>query len=80
MSNFIYLKQLATLFGYKCLLYQTIISNRFNVHYVAVVFQVKTSQSICKDIKVPALGFAETVEKAFENGPKRLHSWSKFAK
>nr|XP_036231250.1 proton-coupled amino acid transporter-like protein CG1139 isoform X3 [Bactrocera oleae]XP_036231251.1 proton-coupled amino acid transporter-like protein CG1139 isoform X3 [Bactrocera oleae] len=41
---------------------------------------VKTSQSICKDIKVPALGFAETVEKAFENGPKRLHSWSKFAK
>uniref|UniRef100_A0A0K8UWL5 Proton-coupled amino acid transporter 1 n=1 Tax=Bactrocera latifrons TaxID=174628 RepID=A0A0K8UWL5_BACLA len=41
---------------------------------------VKTSQSICKDIKVPALGFAETVEKAFENGPKRLRSWSKFAK
>ncbi|CAD7012207.1 proton-coupled amino acid transporter-like protein pathetic [Ceratitis capitata] len=40
----------------------------------------KTSQQVCKDIKVPALGFAETVEKVFENGPKRLRSWSKFAK
>ncbi|XP_011184171.2 proton-coupled amino acid transporter-like protein CG1139 isoform X2 [Zeugodacus cucurbitae] len=41
---------------------------------------VKTSQSICKDLRVPSLGFAETAEKAFENGPKPLRSWSNFAR
>ncbi|XP_011184169.2 proton-coupled amino acid transporter-like protein CG1139 [Zeugodacus cucurbitae] len=40
----------------------------------------KTSQDICKDIRVPALGFSETAEKVFENGPKRLRSWSAFTK
>ncbi|XP_049308795.1 proton-coupled amino acid transporter-like protein CG1139 [Bactrocera dorsalis] len=41
---------------------------------------VKTSQDICKEIRVPALSYAETAEKVFENGPKRLRSWSNFAK
>ncbi|XP_053961907.1 proton-coupled amino acid transporter-like protein pathetic [Anastrepha ludens] len=41
---------------------------------------VKTSQEICKESKVPALNFAETAEKVFENGPKRLRPFSKFAK
>jgi len=41
---------------------------------------VKTSQDLCKDARVTALGFAETAEKAFEYGPKKLRSWSNFAK
>ncbi|XP_067626457.1 proton-coupled amino acid transporter-like protein CG1139 isoform X2 [Eurosta solidaginis] len=47
-------------------------------HCVHIV--VKTSQAVCKDIKVPALNYAETAEKVFENGPKRFRSWSSFAK
>ncbi|XP_055918119.1 proton-coupled amino acid transporter-like protein pathetic isoform X2 [Eupeodes corollae] len=41
---------------------------------------VKTSHDICEIAKVPHLGFAETAEKVFENGPKKLRPWSNFAK
>ncbi|EDV98491.1 proton-coupled amino acid transporter-like protein pathetic isoform X2 [Drosophila grimshawi] len=41
---------------------------------------VKTSHNICLDAKVPALGFAETAEKVFEYGPKKLRPYSNFAK
>ncbi|CAD7012208.1 proton-coupled amino acid transporter-like protein CG1139 [Ceratitis capitata] len=41
---------------------------------------VKTSQEICKTHKIPALSFAETTQKVFENGPKYLRPWSVFAK
>ncbi|XP_075165024.1 proton-coupled amino acid transporter-like protein acs [Haematobia irritans] len=41
---------------------------------------VRTSHDICKDAKVPYLGFAETAEKVFEYGPKPLRPWSNFAK
>uniref|UniRef100_A0A1A9UHH1 Amino acid transporter transmembrane domain-containing protein n=1 Tax=Glossina austeni TaxID=7395 RepID=A0A1A9UHH1_GLOAU len=30
---------------------------------------VKTSQDMCRELRVPALGFAETAEKVFEHGP-----------
>ncbi|XP_055858843.1 proton-coupled amino acid transporter-like protein pathetic isoform X2 [Episyrphus balteatus] len=42
--------------------------------------QVKTSHDICQKAKVPYLGFAETAEKVFENGPKKLRPWANFAK
>ncbi|XP_030381137.1 proton-coupled amino acid transporter-like protein pathetic [Scaptodrosophila lebanonensis] len=41
---------------------------------------VKTSHDICKEAKVPALGFAETAEKVFEYGPKGMRKHSNFAK
>jgi len=41
---------------------------------------VRTSHQICKDIRVPCLGFAETAEKVFENGPKKMRPWANFAK
>ncbi|KAH8421021.1 hypothetical protein KR222_003998, partial [Zaprionus bogoriensis] len=41
---------------------------------------VRTSHNICRDAKVPALGFAETAEKVFEYGPKGIRPYSNFAK
>ncbi|XP_068145467.1 proton-coupled amino acid transporter-like protein CG1139 [Drosophila tropicalis] len=41
---------------------------------------VRTSHNICRDAKVPALGFAETAEKVFEYGPKGVRRYSNFAK
>ncbi|KAH8298477.1 hypothetical protein KR044_005593, partial [Drosophila immigrans] len=41
---------------------------------------VQTSHNICRDAKVPALGFAETAEKVFEYGPKGTRRFSNFAK
>ncbi|XP_064535960.1 proton-coupled amino acid transporter-like protein pathetic [Drosophila montana] len=41
---------------------------------------VKTSHNICRDAKVPALGFSETAEKVFEYGPKAIRPYSNFAK
>lgn len=40
---------------------------------------VKTSHSICRDIKVPSLGFAETAAKVCELGPPPIRSWANFA-
>ncbi|XP_023161440.2 proton-coupled amino acid transporter-like protein CG1139 [Drosophila hydei] len=41
---------------------------------------VKTSHNICRDAKVPALGYAETAKTVFEYGPKGLRPYSNFAK
>ncbi|XP_023022900.1 proton-coupled amino acid transporter-like protein pathetic isoform X2 [Leptinotarsa decemlineata] len=41
---------------------------------------VSASQKVCKETKTPSLGFAETAQVVFENGPKGLRSWSNFAK
>ncbi|ALC42096.1 CG8785 [Drosophila busckii] len=41
---------------------------------------VKTSHNICRDAKVPALGFAETAEKVFQYGPKGMRRYANFAK
>ncbi|CAH1174127.1 unnamed protein product [Phaedon cochleariae] len=41
---------------------------------------VAASQKVCRDTKTPSLGFAETAEAVFNNGPRGLRSWSKFAK
>ncbi|XP_067626431.1 proton-coupled amino acid transporter-like protein CG1139 isoform X2 [Eurosta solidaginis] len=56
----------------------TIVVGLLCTHCVHIL--VKTSQEVCKQIKVPALTFAETAEKIFENGPKSLRPWSNFAK
>lgn len=56
----------------------TIIVGFLCTHCVHIL--VKTSHSICKDAKVPSLGFAETAEKVFEYGPSGLRGWSVFAK
>ncbi|KAL9918115.1 proton-coupled amino acid transporter-like protein acs isoform 1-T1 [Glossina fuscipes fuscipes] len=41
---------------------------------------VQTSHGICRKIRVPFLGFAETAEKVFQHGPLSLRKWSNFAK
>uniref|UniRef100_A0A1B0A1Z2 Amino acid transporter transmembrane domain-containing protein n=1 Tax=Glossina pallidipes TaxID=7398 RepID=A0A1B0A1Z2_GLOPL len=41
---------------------------------------VKTSQDMCRELRVPALGFAETAEKVFEHGPIGLRKYSKFTR
>uniref|UniRef100_A0A1A9WDD4 Amino acid transporter transmembrane domain-containing protein n=1 Tax=Glossina brevipalpis TaxID=37001 RepID=A0A1A9WDD4_9MUSC len=41
---------------------------------------VQTSHGICRRVRVPFLGFAETAEKVFEYGPVSLRNWSNFAK
>ncbi|XP_017477887.1 PREDICTED: proton-coupled amino acid transporter-like protein pathetic [Rhagoletis zephyria] len=56
----------------------TLIVGFLCTHCVKIL--VETSQDVCKELRVPALTFAETAEKVFEIGPKRLRSWSNFAK
>ncbi|CAG9865448.1 unnamed protein product [Phyllotreta striolata] len=41
---------------------------------------VSASKKLCVDLKLPSLGFAETAEAVFENGPGALKKWSKEAK
>ncbi|CAH1100601.1 unnamed protein product [Psylliodes chrysocephalus] len=41
---------------------------------------VSASKKICVDLKIPSLGFAETAEAIFENGPSGLRRFSKAAK
>ncbi|CAG9823068.1 unnamed protein product [Phaedon cochleariae] len=41
---------------------------------------VKASQKMCIKSKTPSLGYAETAEAVFKNGPKQFQSWSTFAK
>ncbi|XP_018577492.1 proton-coupled amino acid transporter-like protein pathetic isoform X2 [Anoplophora glabripennis] len=41
---------------------------------------VVASQEMCKKSKIPSLGFAETAEEVFKNGPKGLRNWSRAAK
>ncbi|XP_055382276.1 proton-coupled amino acid transporter-like protein CG1139 [Condylostylus longicornis] len=67
-------KNAGLLFG----LLGTVIVGFLCTHCVHIL--VKTSHQICKDIRVPCLGFAETAEKVFENGPKIVRPWSNFAK
>ncbi|XP_067626432.1 proton-coupled amino acid transporter-like protein CG1139 [Eurosta solidaginis] len=56
----------------------TLIMGYICAHCIHIL--VKTSQDLCKTTKVPALGFAETAEKVFENGPTSLRSWSHMAR
>ncbi|CAD7012211.1 proton-coupled amino acid transporter-like protein pathetic [Ceratitis capitata] len=56
----------------------TLVTGFICAHCVHIL--VKTSQDLCKEVRVPSLSFAETAEKAFEFGPKRLRSWSNFAR
>uniref|UniRef100_T1H216 Uncharacterized protein n=1 Tax=Megaselia scalaris TaxID=36166 RepID=T1H216_MEGSC len=41
---------------------------------------VNTSQKVCKKVGKPALGFAETAEAVFANGPICLRNWSNVAR
>ncbi|CAH1174128.1 unnamed protein product [Phaedon cochleariae] len=47
----------------------------YNVHLL-----VSASLKICVKTKTPSLGFSESVEEIFKNGPMPIRSWSKFAK
>lgn len=39
-----------------------------------------TSREICQSLEIPVLGYGETVEKVFENGPNQLRKHSKLAR
>ncbi|XP_066252907.1 proton-coupled amino acid transporter-like protein pathetic [Euwallacea similis] len=41
---------------------------------------VRASHKVCARSKIPSLGFADTAEEVFKQGPKPLRSWSRFAK
>ncbi|XP_060800825.1 proton-coupled amino acid transporter-like protein CG1139 [Amyelois transitella] len=41
---------------------------------------VKTSQQLCIEIKRPCLGYADTCEIVFQNGPKPVRKFAKFAR
>ncbi|XP_030747033.1 proton-coupled amino acid transporter-like protein pathetic [Sitophilus oryzae] len=41
---------------------------------------VKASHKVCTRGKIPSLGFADTAEEAFKQGPKPLRPWARFAK
>ncbi|CAG9765441.1 unnamed protein product [Ceutorhynchus assimilis] len=45
-----------------------------------VYILVQTSEKVCQRGKIPSLGFADTAEEVFKQGPKRLRPWSGFAK
>lgn len=67
-------KNAGLLFG----LFGTLAAGFLCTHCVHIL--VKTSHDICQKTKHPYLGFAETAEKVFENGPLKLRPWSNFAK
>ncbi|CAH1100604.1 unnamed protein product [Psylliodes chrysocephalus] len=41
---------------------------------------VRASHKICKRTRTPSLGFSETIEVVFRNGPKCIRGWASFAK
>ncbi|KAJ8922891.1 hypothetical protein NQ315_007927 [Exocentrus adspersus] len=41
---------------------------------------VVASQDMCKKSKTPSLGYAETAEEVFKNGPRPFRAWSRAAK
>ncbi|CAG9791753.1 unnamed protein product [Diatraea saccharalis] len=47
-------------------------------HVVHVL--VKTSQQLCTEMKKPALGYAETCDLVFQNGPKPVRKFAPFAR
>ncbi|XP_041972808.1 proton-coupled amino acid transporter-like protein pathetic [Aricia agestis] len=46
----------------------------------AIHILVKTSQKLCAEIKRPSLGYAETCEVVFQNGPKPVQRYATFAR
>lgn len=52
----------------------------FLFHICLISFKVRTSHKVCEKAKVPSLGFAETAEKVFENGPPGARKYASFAR
>lgn len=55
-------------------------NEKFKSKLIAFVSQVRTSHGVCRKAKIPALGFAETAEKVFENGPIGVRKYANFAR
>ncbi|KAL1506630.1 hypothetical protein ABEB36_005956 [Hypothenemus hampei] len=59
-------------------LFGTIIIGFLCTHTIHIL--VRASHKVCTKSKIPSLGFADTAEEVFKQGPKPLRSWSRFAK
>ncbi|XP_050307861.1 proton-coupled amino acid transporter-like protein CG1139 [Anthonomus grandis grandis] len=59
-------------------LFGTIIIGLLCTHTIHIL--VRASHKVCKKSKIPSLGFADTAEEVFRNGPKPLRPWARFAK
>lgn len=46
------------------------------IRELVVYVQVQTSEKVCAKGKIPSLGFADTAEEVFKQGPKCLRKWS----
>lgn len=54
--------------------------NNLLQHFFLNILQVKTSQQLCVEIKKPSLGYAETCDLVFQNGPKPIRKYAPFAR
>ncbi|XP_066146373.1 proton-coupled amino acid transporter-like protein pathetic [Euwallacea fornicatus] len=59
-------------------LFGTVIIGILCTHTIHIL--VRASHKVCARSKIPSLGFANTAEEVFKQGPKPLRSWSRFAK
>ncbi|KAF7283546.1 proton-coupled amino acid transporter-like protein pathetic [Rhynchophorus ferrugineus] len=59
-------------------LFGTIIIGVLCTHTIHIL--VKASHKVCSRAKLPSLGFADTAEEVFKQGPKPIRSWARFAK
>lgn len=59
-------------------LFGTVIIGILCTHTIHIL--VRASHKVCTKAKIPSLGFADTAEEVFRQGPKPLRSWSRFAK
>ncbi|KAL4711655.1 hypothetical protein ACJJTC_011363 [Scirpophaga incertulas] len=56
----------------------TVVVGFICAHVIHVL--VKTSQQLCVDLKKPALGYADTCDLVFQNGPKPVRKFAPFAR
>ncbi|XP_063823654.1 proton-coupled amino acid transporter-like protein CG1139 [Ostrinia nubilalis] len=56
----------------------TIVIGFICAHVVHIL--VKTSQQLCVEVKKPALGYADTCDLVFQNGPKPVRKFAPFAR
>ncbi|CAH2063805.1 unnamed protein product, partial [Iphiclides podalirius] len=56
----------------------TVVIGFICAHVVHVL--VKTSQQLCVEVKKPSLGYADTCELVFQNGPKPVRKFAPFAR
>ncbi|CAH2215762.1 jg386 [Pararge aegeria aegeria] len=58
--------------------FATIIIGFVCAHVIHVL--VKTSQQLCVEIKKPSLGYADTCDLVFQNGPKPIRKYAPYAR